>query len=406
MGRSYGSLRLFLLAASLGVLFFGGCGGGGGGSQPAANQILPQGGAGPTTPPASTAAPSSSASPVGTVSAPPGLTDTAYAAILNPGPWPSNFRPYCANPAPNASSPCPWNDPLPDNPQQLYPDSATIVANLFASSDAVLFPGNWSLGSDYDHPVYLAASSDPLVTVTCTAYCGVPSATFHIPSLARAAGFFQFSTSLDCHLGIIEPDGTEWDMYQACSYSGQSAFSVTALYQTSILGAGQNRATDGAALAAGIPRFDEMQRGLIPHALFASTACVTGSSVYPATAQGHLCASGTGPPMGARLQLVLTDAQINALALPEPWEYAILHAMHDYGIYVLDTQGGASPGSSGATLEFRYESQTQYDAYGASYPANGLTGLSTHTAQLDSVLDWAHSFRIVSPCYAQETCTQ
>lgn len=295
---------------------------------------------------------------------------------------------------------------LPDNPQQLYANSATIVSNLFATTNAILFPGNWSLGGDYNHPVYLASSTDPLVTVTCTEYCGVSSATINIPSQARAAGYFAQSPNLDCHMAIIEPDGTEWDMYKACNYNGGSSFSAGSLFQTSVLSAGQARATDGAALAAGIPRFDEMERGLIPHALFASTACVSGSLVYPALTQGHGCSSGMAPPMGARLQLTLTDAQINALKLKEPWEYALLHAMHDYGVYILDTEGGSSPGSGTATLEFRFESQTQYNAYGLSYGANNVPGLSSYLVQMDTALDWAHSFRIVSACYAQETCTQ
>lgn len=402
------SLALFLVA---GVLVFSGCGGGGGGgaTPSGASQLALQGGVSPTKPPTvTTSTPSAAPTTPGATPTPSqaGLTDTAYASIVNPGPWPSNFRPYCANASANPSAPCPWNDPLPDNPQQIYPNSASIVATLFGALDGVWIPGNWTLGGDYNHPVYLASSSDPLVTVTCTEYCGVSSATFNIPSQARAAGFFQYSANLDCHMAIIEPDGTEWDMYQACSYSGQSSFSVLGLFQTSILGAGQARATDGAALAAGIPRFDEMQRGLIPHALFASTACVIGSNVYPALTQGHACTSGIAPPMGARLQLTLTDAQINALTLAEPWEYALLHAMHDYGIYILDTQGGAYAGAGTATLEFRYESQTQYDAYGVSYPGNAVPGLSTYSAQFDSAIDWAHSFRIVSPCYALETCTQ
>lgn len=295
---------------------------------------------------------------------------------------------------------------LPDNPQQLYANSASIVASLFSTTNAILFPGNWSLGGDYNHPTYLASNTDPLVTVNCTTYCNPSSATIHIPSQARAAGFYQQSPSLDCHMAVIEPDGTEWDMYQACSYAGQSSFSVTSLFQTSILGDGQNRATAGAALAAGIPRFNEMENGLIPHALFASTACVSGSLVFPALTQGHACTSGTGPPIGARLQLTLTDAQINALKLAEPWEYALLHAMHDYGIYILDTEGGSSPGAGTATLEFRFESQTQYNAYGLAYGATSVPGLSSYLVQMDTALDWAHSFRIVAACYAQETCTQ
>lgn len=349
---------------------------------------------------------SGSSTPAPDPTATPEFTDTVFTEIVNPDPWPSNFRPYCANASANSSSPCPWNDKLPDSPEQLYPNSATIVSGLFGATNAVLFPGNWTLGGDYNHPVYLASNSDPLVSVTCTTYCSPTSASFHIPSKARAAGYFDQSSSLDCHMAIIEPDGTEWDMYKACSYDGQSSFTVTGLFETSITSAGRSRATAGAALAAGIPRFAEMERGLIPHALFASTACVTGSILYPAYTQGHLCTSGTGPPMGARLQLTLTDSQIDALKLSEPWEYTLLHAMHDYGIYILDTQGGNSPGAGSATLEFRFESQTQYDAYGVAYAADSVPGLSTYLSQIDTAIDWKTSFRIVSACYAEETCTQ
>ena len=328
-----------------------------------------------------------------------GYTDSAYAQIANPGAWPSNFRPYCANASANASSPCPWNDTLPDNPQQLYPSSASIVSAIFAGAGLAL-PADWSLGGDYDHPTYVASSSDPIVNVTCTTYCGVASASIHIPSAARAAGYFAQSSSLDGHMAIIEPDGTEYDMYHALSYSGQASVSVGGLYKTSVLGSGQmpgGGATSGAALAAGIIRADELARGVIPHALFASTNCVSGSYVYPGGAQAYACASGVGPPLGARLQLTLTDSQINALGLPV-WEAAILHAMHDYGVYILDTQGGSSPGG----LYFRFESQTQYAAYSKAYP---YASMSLNIGGFDSALNWAQSFRIVAGCYAQETCT-
>jgi hypothetical protein len=102
--------------------------------------------------------------------------------------------------------------------------------------------------------------------------------------------------------------------------------------------------------------------------------------------------------MGARLQLALTDVQINALGLPA-WEAAILHAMHDYGVYILDTSGGSSPGN----LYFRFESQTQYAAYGASYP---YATMGLNIAAFDNLLPWSSDFRIVSACYALETCTQ
>jgi hypothetical protein len=394
------------------ALVLAGCGGGGGGSSSLPAPINVSTGSGSGTapssgaPPAGASAPSGGSSGSGSSASGASASASSFSQMANPGPWPTIFRPYCANASPNPSAPCPWNDTLPDNPQQLNPNSAAIVSSLFAPGDIVALPGDWSLGGDYNHAIYFANSSDPLVTVTCTETCSAASASFHIPSKARAAGFYQQSSSSDCHMAIIEPDGSEYDMYEACAFSGQSAFSVKALYKTSILGSGQGSTTDGAALAAGIPRFDEMMNGVVPHALFASTACVSGSFVYPALTQGNTCTSGTGPPMGARLQLTLTDAQINALNLPEQWEYALLHAMHDYGVYILDTSGGSAPGVNSNTLIFREESQTQYNAYGIPYPASSVPGLDAYTAQFDNAIDWAHSFRVVSPCYAQETCSQ
>lgn len=360
---------------------------------------------GPTTAPiVSTPAPSTftqapTPTPAPTVAS-SGASALAYTQIVNPGAWPSNFRPYCANTSANSAAPCPWNDALPDSPQQLYPNSGSIVSALFAGG-GLLLPGDWSLGGDYNHPTYLASASDPVVTVTCTTYCGVPSAVIHIPSAARAAGYFAQSSSLDGHMAIVEPDGTEYDMYHALSYAGQSSFSVGGLYKTSILGSGQvpgGGATSGAALAAGVIRADELARGVIPHALFATTNCVSGSYVYPGGSQANVCSSGVGPPLGARLQLTLTDAQINALGLPS-WEAAILHAMHDYGVYILDTQGGGSPGG----LYFRFESQTQYAAYSAGYP---YASMGLGIGGFDTALNWGQNFRIVASCYAQETCTQ
>ena len=348
----------------------------------------------PTPTPKPTPTPSPTPAPTPSPTPTPSLGDATFASILNPGQWPANFRPYCANASANPSSPCPWNGALPDSPQQLYPNSASLVASLF-SGGYMFLPGDWSIGGDYNHPAYLASASDHLVAVTCTTYCGVGSATFAIPLQARAAG------GGDAHMAVIEPDGTEWDMYQAGGYAGQTAFSVAALYKTSILGSGAvpgGGVTSGAALVAGTIRSDELARGVVPHALFASTNCVSGSYVYPGSAQAQVCSSGTGPPVGARLQLTLTDAQINALGLPA-WEAAILHAMHDYGVYILDTSGGSSPGS----LYLRFESQTQYAAFNAAYP---YASMGLNIAGFDTALNWGQSFRIVSSCYAQETCTQ
>ncbi|MGH7682979.1 MAG: hypothetical protein ACREMT_01435, partial [Vulcanimicrobiaceae bacterium] len=193
---------------------------------------------------------------------------------------------------------------------------------------------------------------------------------------------------------------------------------VVGLGINSVLGDGsKNPETDAADLAAGIPRFDEMANGVIPHAIFASAACVSSTPVYPATAnsQGLLCSNGqTAPPMGSRLQLTLTDSQIDNLAV-DTWMKAVLHAMHDYGIYIADTSGSTANG-----LSFRFESQTQYFVSNNSCNGNATTSSDppscypiTQTIINDvSTMDrgsfltggWSANLRVVDPCYAAENC--
>jgi hypothetical protein len=321
----------------------------------------------------------------------------ARVQIFNGAPWPAQFRPYCANAAPNSRSPCPFNDRLPDKPADIYPESRNVVESMFDSKNYVVLPGDFSLRGDYSHPVYVAENSDPEVRVTCRRFCGVPSATFRIPERARPAG------GGDGHIGVIEPDGTEWDMWQM-TYTGPGTASASALARTSILGSGavpKGGATSGAALAAGLIRFDELERGVIQHALFATTSCVRPGALYPASSDALICKRDVedAPPTGARFQLTLSDAEIDRLNA-RPWEKAILRAMHDYGVYIMDTNGeSTSPGP----LELMWESVSQYASFGRPYPGHSFPGLVT--GRWDPAgIDWAKSLRIVSTCYAQEVC--
>ena len=61
-----------------------------------------------------------------------------------------------------------------------------------------------------------------------------------------------------------------------------------------------------------------------------------GFIVYP----GQSASGGRGGiPIGARIQLKWTDAQIDAMNGQAAWEKTLLHQLHDYGLYVLDSGG-------------------------------------------------------------------
>ena len=110
---------------------------------------------------------------------------------------------------------------------------------------------------------------------------------------------------------------------------------------------------------AGVIRAEEMKAGQINHALFVTIPCGASSPTYvlPAGKGGRFCPDNTDRlPMGARLQLAMTAAEVDALAIPA-WKKTILHAMRTYGMYFGDTGG---PSSFGVMME----SGATYTAFG------------------------------------------
>jgi len=114
-------------------------------------------------------------------------------------------------------------------------------------------------------------------------------------------------------------------------------------------------------LLAGIVRAEELAAGRIEHALFITVPCGAQQPAYvpPASKGGTVCRDNTNRiPMGARLRLNMTAAEIDGLAVPQ-WKKTILHALRSYGAYVGDTGG---PSSFGVMLE----SDATYTAFGVT----------------------------------------
>ena len=146
--------------------------------------------------------------------------------------------------------------------------------------------------------------------------------------------------------------------------------------------------------------------GTIPHALFLVLTCGDNSPewVYPATKGGAFCGDQTNaPPMGTHLWLDLTDAEIDAAALP--WQRPILKALHNYGAFMGDTGG---PG-----FDVEFESPLTYTSFGRVDPlvpwaqANGFTFNSTYGwvgswSNVPSSV-WTH-LHVLDPCVSQGLC--
>jgi hypothetical protein len=296
----------------------------------------------------------------------PGASCSAasYTGIVNGQPGPADFCPYGAN--------GPWNVGTAGRAQDTAA-TATLHNGTYLSGSVGISSSPPGTG-DFSHPVYLAAASDPMVTISCGQYgCwsngqSVSSLQALVPSLARPAG------GSDHHFGVIQPDGTEVDCWDT-SYAGGSTLSASICTTGSIAGTGSldPSATSGAALAAGMIRGDELKRGVIPHAVFMVTSCTTGF-VYPGTSNASQCGGSAGIPIGAWIHLNMTDAQI---AASNAGTRAVLVALAHYGGFVLDT-GGSSD------MWFMCEDQEQYASFGESAPpCKGSVDWATLSANVE-----------------------
>jgi hypothetical protein len=395
---TFGNLRTstIVFAPSVGMLI-----------APAAAQPVP------TTAP--TAAPTSAppATPVPTASPVPGTT-----ALRNGVEWPTGFRPF------GPSSP--WNRPLTNTTSpRLLPNSDAMVSLAESGgTDAQLFTPEYGAGTDYSHPVVIATNSDPLVTPHCNVYCNPTYLTkpIRIPAQARP------TSGSDHHLSVVQPDGTEIDMWlvhraagdgvdwkngDTINYGGGN--SCGNFYSGN--GFTSNAATvGGACLGAGVVRAAELASGVIPHALFIVTACMDHAYVYPASQPGDYVCSGGGPhvPNGAHVWLDLSDAAIDALPV-KPWEKTILHALHQYGAFVGDSKG-IKPGHTDNLNQIRFESGAQFVPFGVPSAMDAMAkslgwtpvsiGSATRYVGSDNwrPVNWRQHLHIVDPCYAQGSC--
>jgi len=363
---AYVGIRSALLLLSLA---FSACGGGGGGgAQTLASST--------TFVPATVATAAATPAPASATSAP---VVPAVAGNGCGGPALVNGVEYAAGWTPYTCTSSPWNQAVSANPTYAS-YSSTVIATEFASGNVQPVRDQEAGANDYGHPIYYASASDPLVNLRCVSYCnrtdngGIP-ATARIPALARPAG------GSDAHMAVIQPDGTEIDMWATTRPSGNwtNGSTVSAQAMTNcgnflsgsgFVPTGPAATAGGACLGAGLLRAAELLAGSIDHALFLVAQCAVGSQ-YPAfpNASTDTCTSGSGPALGGRLWYDVPDATTNANPLLKPWEKAILNALHDYGGYLEDdTSGGA--GVSG--IAFLAESGEAMAMFGQSDPFAAL----------------------------------
>jgi hypothetical protein len=348
---------------------------------------------------------------------------------FGPGRWPAGcWRPYAADAAINTQIPF-GAAPLPFSPE--------IVSNLL---NGAVLAGDGSAGGQApgaltatsqphparpdgfvdplldggSHPTFWAQPSDPRYVIDCNAAygradqtndCPAHAATvadpMTMPAGATPAGYFAASTrpgvcTHDAHMTVVDQGrpgrgATEFDLWcvQSITPASNGAPGVVRAGWAGVSPLGGD-GFGGAATAgnfdllAGVIRAQELEQGVVNHALFVTVPCAgdvvvagpTPDMVPPVTPPGiadNYC-TGTSSggthdpfaslypdalPMGAHLRLGLTDGQIENLpsAAYPSWQKAIMLALSRYGGYVGDTAG--EPGQWG----FQTEGGTTYTSF-------------------------------------------
>lgn len=333
--------------------------------------------------------------------------------------WPGGcWRPYADS--------SPFNRPLPPSPR-LHPDSRRIVERLTGFGA----PERISAGDpsyDWSHPTYWSKLDDPLFTLDCLEPYGSEGARVcpelegkrvRIPDDARAAGDADPDDPYryDNHMTVIDQrSGFEydfWNVREKPDGGGRLTFSWGG--RTKIDGDGLGSAATAAEFAnlAGVVRAQELEAGEIRHALFAVVKCDSGAHVYPAAKHGRACSdigrSNAGaPPMGARLQLDMSTAEIDGLRVPD-WKKTLLRALARYGAYVGDTGTGSwgFMAESGATyMSFDREDRlvTFAKRAGVRTGDDDDDGTREHIFDVAPGVDWRARLRVVDPCEARGNC--
>jgi hypothetical protein len=343
------------------------------------------------------------ASPLGaanaslTFSPPPGDCLEAYGSF-GVGNWPpACWRPY----GPKS----PFNTPIPAHPR-LAPDSASITRYMRAR--------HWSFGSDHSgnlaleaqgsRPVYWSRPGDPLVKVNCMD--GFSSCRrglrLRIPAGARPEG------QSDGHMTVIDQAaGREYDFWRASTPEhgemSASAASIIPIGVAAGTGLGGTAEASYLGLAAGLIRAPELIAGNIGHALATTVECVQRRDVWPSPADSEgdsVCSHrGAGPHFASLLQLNMSSAEIAATGAPA-WQQAVMRAMSEYGIYVVDTNGSGES----TEMSLLVEDDKSFTSFGYPGEMASFVQLAGGTDKVAGVPVNVAKLRVIAPCVPRRTC--
>jgi hypothetical protein len=293
-------------------------------------------------------------------------------------------------------------------------------------------------------PTYYGQSTDPTYSMTCSwdipgSVCSVESYPGHAPAGSLVQGNDPNNVNADRHLTFIDQlTNREYDLWGVSTSplpSGGGTIKTTwSGYTMAMTGDGRAIGNGGGNAAnvgnlAGRIRVEELNDAIanhtyVNHAISIAVDCTNNQSVYPARTgnAGRACHALAGmtdtnaPPMGARIFLNMTFAQINALPVPE-WKRVFLRTLSKYGAIINDTGSSfyfswqtesgnqyTSMGVSDAWLAFATNMRAQQADWNVDGSGN-YTGLWQNS---NDGLDWTSAvwshLQVLDPCISDGTC--
>jgi hypothetical protein len=232
----------------------------------------------------------------------------------------------------------PWNEDV--SKAKVHPDSGRIVASI---------GGEKHIDVNHDMGYILVPHDQPRVEVKIRAYPsesdkgpfpvpdGTPIEEWPANGLTLEAG--QTTGGEDRHAIVVDPaGGTLYEFYQMFKRSGWECSSEASFdLKTNRLRPRGWTSSDAAGLPIfpSLPRFDEVERGAVEHALRFTVQRSRKEFIYPARHQAGNSDSPAAPAMGQRFRL---KASVDLSGLPKH-ALAVATALKKYGMIVADNGG-------------------------------------------------------------------
>ena len=226
----------------------------------------------------------------------------------------------------------PWNTDI--SASSVDANSANYLAGMNAGSTN-LHP-DFGSNLTYGIPYVVVPGSQPFVPITFTAYGSQSDpGPYPIPSNAPVEG--GAGATGDRHVLVVDSGNcTLYEMYDS-HYAGPGwdadSGAVFPLNTDALRPDGWTSAdAAGLPILPGLVRYDEVQAGVVNHAIRMTVHATQAGYIHPATHDASSSTNPNLPPMGLRVRLKATY-DISAF---NPTAKTILTAMKKYGMFVAD----------------------------------------------------------------------